>query len=219
MSSITSPDASSRNLKISLLTLLQAFMLQGLGEILMLCQREHKIFLGKMYSENGKYFIRDQGYLSGIKAESLLPCWDYGILGAVYIKSDAQWDSLTFCGLEHCDLKVDLSKTSHLALQAAENQYGDHLIDFIGGVYHGFQLMLDNHFLPVVLLKQIRIITGENGLAVTDLRAAPLPLATILNVNNIVSESINKHLTSGFDDMQVNAEQFDRIFHDYLPKV
>ena len=219
MSTITSIDKSSGKQKTSLLNLLHLFMLRGLGEILMLCQSGHKIFLGKMYSENGKYFIRDEGYLSGIKADSLLPCWDNGILGAICSKADAQWNCLTFCGLEHCDLKVDLSRTSQLALVAAENQYGDHLVDFMGSVYQGFQLMLDNHFLPVILLTQIRINSGESGLAVTDLRAAPLPLSTILTVNNVVRESIKKHLTVGVDDMQVNREQFDSIFHDYLAKL
>ena len=171
-----------------------------------------------MYVENGKFLVRDEGYLTGIHADSLLPCWSNGILGAICSKPEAQENSLTFCGLELCDLKVDLSKTSHLALVAAENQYGDHLIDFLGSVYRGFQLMLDNHFLPVILLRQIRIKSGEIGLAVTDLRAAPLPIATILMVNNIVSESIKKHLKVGVDDMQFNPEQFDRMFHNYLPR-
>ena len=201
------------------MNLLNHFMLQGLGEILMLSQRDHKIFLGKMYCKNGKYFIRDEGYLAGINADSLLPCWGNGILGAICGKADAPWNCLTFCGLELCDLKVDLSKTRHLGLVAAENQYGDHLIDFMGSVYQGFQLMLDNHFLPIILLTQIHLKSGETGLAVTDLRAAPLSLATILTVNNAVSEFINKHLKVGVDDMQVNPEQFDIMFHEYLSKV
>lgn len=114
---------------------------------------------------------------------------------------------------------MDLSKTRHLALAAAENQYGDHLIDFMGSVYQGFQLMLENHFLPVVLVTQICIESGECGLAVTDLRAAPLPISIIQTVNNVVNESIKKHLTFAVDDMQVMPEQFDRIFHDYFAKV
>ena len=104
-------------------------------------------------------------------------------------------------------------------MQAAENQYGDHLIDFTGSVYQGFQLMLDNYFLPVVLLTRIRIKSGESGLAVTDLRAAPLPLSTILTVNNVANESIKKHQRVDVDDMQVNLEQFDNLFHGYLSKV
>jgi hypothetical protein len=217
MSSIACVEKPSSK-KIILLNLLRLFTLRGLGEILILYHGEHKTFLGKLFCDNGKHIIRDEGYLSGINADSLLPCWNNGILGAVCNKADAPWDSLTFFGLEHCDLKVDLSKTRHLALAAAEDQYGDHLIDFMGNIYQGFQLMLDNHFLPVVLLSQIRIISGEIGLAVIDLRAAPLPISVIHTVNNVVRESIRKHLTSGVDDIQVDPEQFDTIFHDYLPQ-
>lgn len=204
---------------ISLLNLLKTFMLQGLGELLILCRKQDQMYLGKMFCENEKYIVRNEGYLSDINADSMLPCWGNCVLGAIYSKADAPWSGLTFCGLEHCDLKVDLSKTSHRALQAAENQYGDHLIDFTGSVYQGFQLMLDNYFLPVVLLTRIRIKSGESGLAVTDLRAAPLPISTILTVNNIANESIKKHLKVDVDDMQVNPEQFDSLFQDYLSKV
>lgn len=194
-------------------------MLRGLNEFLILYRGERRTFLGKLACDNGKYIIRDEGYLSGIKADNFLPCWESGILGAICSKPGAPWNCLTFCGLEHCDLKVDLSKTRHLALAAAENQYGDHLIDFMGSVYQGFQLMLGNHFLPVVLVTQICIKSGECGLAVTDLRAAPLPISIIQTVNNVVNESIKKHLTFAVDDMQVMPEQFDRIFHDYFAKV
>jgi len=199
--------------------LLQLFMLQGLGEFLILYPGERKTFLGKLSRANGKYVIQDEGYLTSIKADSLLPCWNNGILGAVCSKTDSPWDSLTFYGLEHCDLKVDLSKTAHLALQAAENQYGDHLVDFTGSIYRGFKLMLDNHFLPVILPTQIRMKSGEYGLVVSDLRSAPLPISIIQTVNNVVNAFIQKHLEVGVDDMEINPEQFDRIFHDYLSKI
>ena len=216
MSSISCIEQSPGKQKINLL---QLFMLRGLDEILILYPGDRKTFLGKLTRDNGKYVIRDEGYLTGLKADSLLPCWNNGILGAVCSKTDSPWDCLTFYGLEHCDLKVDLSKTAHLALQAAENQYGDHLINFMGSIYQGFQLMLDNHFLPVILPTQIRMKSGESGLAVSDLRAAPLPISIIQTVNNVVNASVKKHLKVDVDDMQINPEQFDRIFHDYLSRV
>ena len=193
-------------------------MSRGLGEYLILYPGKHNTFLGKLTRANGKYIIRDEGYLTGIKADSLLPCWINGILGAVCSKTDTPWDTLTFSGLEHCDLKIDLGKTAHLALQASENQYGDHLINFMGSIYRGFQLMLENHFLPVILPTQIRMKSGENGLAVCDLRSAPLPISIIQTVNDVVNASTQKHLEVCIDDLEINPEQFDRIFHDYLSK-
>ncbi len=204
--------------RVALVNLLRFLFLQGLGEHLILHKGEHKIYLGKISYEKGKLVIRDQGYLSEIKSDSLLPCWDNGVLGTICSTKGKQWDSLTFCGLDQCDLKADLSKTRHLALAAAENQYGDHLIDFVGSVYRGFQLMLDNHFLPVVLLTQLRTKFGENGLAVSDLRAAPMPLSVLKTVHDVVRESVEKRLTLDVDEMQVNPELFHKMFSDYLPK-
>lgn len=211
-------EKSSSEQKAALVNLLRFLFLQGLGELLILHKGEQRIYLGKVSYEKGKLVIRDQGYLSEIKSDSLLPCWDNGVLGAVCSAKGKKWDSLTFCGLDQCDLKADLSKTRHFALAAAENQYGDHLIDFVGSVYRGFQLMLDNHFLPVVLLTQIRTKFGEAGLAVSDLRAAPMPLSILKSVNDIVRESVEKRLTLEVDDLQVNPQLFHQIFGDYLPK-
>ena len=129
-----------------------------------------------------------------------------------------EWASLSFYGLNQCDLAVDLGKTRHGALTAAENQYGDNLLAFVGSIYRSYQLMLDNHFLPVVILKRVRGKDGIYGMAVCDLRTAPLPLSTIRIINGDVSKSVERHLILEVEDVTLNAEQFDEMFENFLPK-
>ena len=108
-----------------------------------------------------------------------------------------------------------MSSTRHGALIAAENQYGDKLIDFVGSVYRGFQLLLDYHYLPVVLLKHVRTKAGEDGLAVSDLRMVPMEISIIQTVNDIVRKSVEKRLTFGVADLQLNPDEFTGLFGDY----
>lgn len=190
----------------------------GLGEVLVLHITEPDAMLGFLIYEKGKLVIRDQKYLSGIKPSQLKPCWESGVLGMVCHSRGREWQSLTFYGLQKCKLDVDLSKTRHGALSAAENQYGDNLLDFVGSIYRGYQLMLDNHFLPVVMLKPIRAKDGNVGLAVCDLRAAPMALSVIRAVNADVRKAVEKHLILEVEDMSMTDEQFNRLFESYLPK-
>jgi hypothetical protein len=197
--------------------LIHDMFMRGLGQLLVLHLTNERVFLGHVSYEKGKLMIRDRGLLDdGVKPAQLAPCWDYGLLGCLYNTNKFEWNSLTFCGLEQTDMPVDLSDTRQGALHAAQNQYGENLINFIGSVYRGYQLMLDNHHLPVVTLKPINTRTGEVGLAVCDLRAAPIDLAIIRKVNDIVRESIEKQLLLEVEDVQVNSEKFDEMFGNFL---
>jgi hypothetical protein len=199
--------------------LIQNMFMQGVGQLLVLHITKESVLLGHVSYEKGKLMIRDRGLLGKeLKPARLIPCWDYGLLGCLYSTDKYEWNSLTFCGLEQTDMPVDLSDTRQGALHAAENQYGENLINFTGSIYRGYQLMLENHYLPVVTLKPINTKTGEAGLAVCDLRAAPIDLAIIRKVNDIVRESIEKQLLLGVEDVQVNSEKFDEMFGDFLPK-
>lgn len=203
---------------MKLINLIQPLFKQGLGEVLVLHISESSALLGFLTYEKGKLVIRDQKYLAGIKPSQLTPCWESGTLGMVCDSRGHEWQSLSYYGLEQCDLKADLSKTRHGALSAAENQYGDNLLDFVGSIYRGYQLMLDNHFLPVVMLRPIRAKDGNEGLAVCDLRAAPMPLSVIRAVNADVRKSVEKHLVLEVEDMSMTDEQFNTLFENYLPK-
>ncbi len=100
---------------------------------------------------------------------------------------------------------------------AADSEYGEQIIDYFGSVYRGYQLLLNNHFLPIVLMTKIRTKKGEFGLAVSNLRAAPLSISIINDVHNVVMESVEKYLTLEVDDVQIESEQFSTLFGDYLP--
>jgi len=191
---------------------------QGLGELLVLHVTSSTVCLGNILLEKGRVMLKDSGHLSGLKPTQLTPCWEGGILGMVAESGKHQWQSMTFYGLEKCDLPVDLGKTRHGALSAAENQYGESLIEFVGSVYRGYQLMLDNHFLPVVLLTEARAKDGERGLPVGDLRMVPMDLSVIRRLNDEVRRSVEKRLVVDVEDLDVKAEVFDEMFAQYLKK-
>ncbi len=201
---------------MAFIDLISSMFMQGLGEHLMLHKTERNVYLGYILYEKGMFVIKDQELLPGVKPALLYPCWQNGYLGAVCSSKAHEWESLTFYGLEQCELEVDLSSTRHGALIAAENQYGDKLIDFVGSVYRGFQLLLDYHYLPVVLLKHVRTKAGEDGLAVSDLRMVPMEISIIQTINDIVRKSVEKRLTFGVADLQLNPDEFKELFGNYL---
>ena len=198
--------------------LIHSLFKQGLGEFLVLHVMTENIYLGNISYEKGRLAFKDKGFLTGVKSAQLLPCWRDGILGLICSSTGCEWESLTFCGQEQCDLPVDLSKTRQGAFMNAKNQYGENLMDFIGSVYRGYQLMLDNHYLPVVLLHQVQTRTGESGLAVSDLRTARINLSIIRNVNDIVRGSVEKRLLLDVEDTQVSSKDFEKLFGNYLPE-
>lgn len=203
---------------MKLLDIVLPLFKRGLGEALILHVTKKTPMLGYLTYEKGKIVLKDKKYLSGVKASQLTPCWENGIVGMVCDSKNHEWESLTFYGLKQCDLALDLNKTRHGALVAAENQYGDNLLAFVGSIYRGYQLMLDNHFLPVVMLRPLRGRDGVNGLAVCDLRAAAIPLPVIRIINGDVSKSVERHLTLEVEDVTLNAEQFDAMFEEFLFK-
>lgn len=196
--------------------ILRMLYAQGLGELFVLHINNDKPLLGRLYFEKGKLALRDQGMLAGMSVSQMQPCWEGGLLGALTGSKGKEWESMTFHGLEQCDLPVDLGKTRHGALVAAQNQYGESLINFVGSVYRGYQLMMEHHFLPVVLLKETRTKAGEVGLGISDLRAVPMSINMIRNLNDMVRKSIEKRLTMEVNDREVNQEEFEQMFGDYL---
>lgn len=188
----------------------------GLGEHLVLHVQKGGSILGKIVYEKDRMLLKDEELLTGFKPEYLKPCWEKGLIGMLCCPKNKQWESLSFYGLEKCKLPVDLESTRHGHLTAAQNQYGEKLIDFVGSVYRGFNLMLDNHFLPVVLLQQVNSKSGEIGLAVTDLRTAPMPINLIQKIHDIVREEVDMRLTFNVEDTDLNASDFQSIFKQYL---
>ena len=203
---------------MTLLDLITSMYLRGLGELLVLHRTTDHIFLGNLTLEKGRFMIRDQGYLMNFKPAQLSPCWDNGTVGLICDSSGHEWESLTFYGLEHCNLPVDLSSTRHGILAAAENQYGDRLNDFTGSIYRGYQLLLDNHFLPVILLQTVMTKSGKQGLVISDLRASPLSIPTIQKITDAVRKSVEKYLMHDVEDVEISDEKFKEMFQRYLKK-
>lgn len=189
----------------------------GLGELYVLHAYHDRPVLGKLIYEKDQLVIKDSKHLAEIKIAQLQPCIKEGAVGMITKVSGHKWESITFYGLGQCDLPVDLSNTQHGKLKAAENQYGDNLVDFVGSVYRAYQLMLDNHFLPVVLLKKMLNKSGVQGLMVSDLRRAPMSIALINAIHNDVSQSVDKHLTINIDEeLSMGNDEFASMFKDYL---
>lgn len=206
---------------MTLLKTINSLFKQGLGELHVMHFDKGKFVFGHIFYEKGRLVIRDNKLLSEFKAAQFAPCWQSGMLGVVCAepkKGKRPWETITFNGLEKCDVPLDLSKTRHGALIAAENQYGDKLVDFVGSVYRGYQLMMENHFLPIVLLKKARTKNGQDGLIVCDLRAAPMPIALINTIHNEVGQSVERNMVLTIDeDLSLDDSEFNQMFKDYLP--
>lgn len=197
-------------------TIIKELFRVGLGEHLVLHAKDGKVILGKIVYDKGKLLLKDHNLLSNYQAEYLKPCWDKGLIGMVCSPKNKEWESLSFYGLDNCQLPIDLESTRHGWLMAAQNQYGDRLINFVGSVYRGFSLLLDNHFLPVILLQKTNSRSGETGLAVSDLRAASMPLNTIQEIHDTVREELDVRLSLNVEDTDIETHDFKKLFEQFL---
>ena len=197
--------------------LINSLIERGLGDFLVLHTTEDHVYLGSIAHGKGSFLINDQNLVSGMKPEQFRPCWENGFLGCIYHSEENDWESLSFNGLDECQLSVNLSKPRSNALKRAKDQYGDSLCDFVGSAYRGFNMMLDNNFLPVVLLKHVLTKTGESGLAVSDLRMVPMDLSIYSRLENSAKKSIEKKLFYPVGDLQMDNEKFSELFGDYIP--
>ncbi|MGB1885186.1 MAG: hypothetical protein ACPHUF_14885 [Gammaproteobacteria bacterium] len=199
-------------------TLHQKMFDRGLGELLIMRQKDDKLLLGNLVMDKNMLVFKDRGLLSGISPTHVAPCWDIGIIGAVCALEAADWDSLTFLGADHCKIPVDLSSTRHGLLRGIVNTDNESAIVFRGSVYRGFQLLLDENLLPVVMPLVIETDEGIPGLAVTDLRFASIPMETLFRVNDIVRSSVEYHLTLTVDDYEIDDQEFAELFSHYVEK-
>ena len=198
------------------INLVHLLIKRGIGDFLVLHVTNDYVILDNFAFEKGNFVIRDKDLLFGMKPVQFRPCYENGFLGCIYHSEANDWQSLSFNGLEECKLPVDLSETRGNALRLATNQHGDRLCDFVGSAYRGFQLMLDNNFLPVILLKHVQTRSGESGLAVSDLRMVPMQLEIISQLTDSVRKSVEKHLSYTVDDLQMDSGKFREMFGDYV---
>ena len=191
---------------------------QGLSEHLVLQIVNGKSCLGRILYDKNRLFLKDTGIIADINPVNLKPCWENGIVGMITPSKKKEWESLTFLGVENCRIPVDLSSTRHDVMGLVKNQYGESLVNFEGSIYRAFKILLDNHFLPVILLHQIKSKSGIDGLAVADLRIAPMPIKTILLINDLVSNVVEKKLSISVEEAVVDDQDFEKMFSSYINK-
>ena len=198
-------------------SLLEKLCNYGLGNYLILHKSNKHVYFGNLIFEKGNMGIHDTGLLNDLSPALFAPVWNEGVIGMICQTDKHEWDSLTFYGNEECDVKPDLSSTRNSALVAAENEYDDNLINFAGTAYRGFELMLENSFLPVILLKPEKSKSGELGLVVADLRTVPMKIDLLIKLNEMVVKSIEKYKILNVDDVEMATEDFEKYFGAYMP--
>ncbi len=196
--------------------LLELLCKQGLGSYYILHRAGTHIYFGKINYEKGHLVLRNSDILKDLKPELFEPVWHEGLVGMICASGKHEWESLSFYGLEHCTVKPDLGQTRGNALIAAQNQYGDSIMSFQGSIYRGFNLLLENSFLPVILLNPITSIEGERGLVVSDLRTVPIKIDLLIKLNDIVVKSIDNIQALQIDDIDMTDNDFHKYFDDLI---
>lgn len=196
--------------------LVSELFLVGLGELLVMHVAGDRVLLGNICADKGRLNIRDRGFLEGVRPAQVAPCEENGITGAICNPGGTEWESLTFLGAHHCEIPTDLSSTRSGLLRSSQAASGDSLFEFVGSVYRGFQLMLENHLLPVCLLTPLRTRKHCMGLAVCDLRMASIPLSAAQQVHEVVRAATDRHLTVDLEDVDMDADEFKRLFGGYM---
>ena len=187
----------------------------GLGEMFVLHTNGSEAVLGQLVLDKGKLSLKDRGLLHGVSAAQVGPCYDIGVVGAVCHDPAPEWKSLTFVGPERCHLEQDLTSTRLNLMRASTNQFNERLLDFRGSVYRGFQLMLDNHYLPVVLMNHVSLTNGTAGLAVSNLRMANISVDCMGEIHAALTRSVAPHLSFDVQDMAMEADDFDLMFAQF----
>ena len=203
-------------MKTALRELLSSLFDRGLGELLMLSISGDTTTLGQLTRDKGRLILKDRGFLKGrTLPQQVEPCWDIGVMGAVCHQSGREWESLTFVGTDFCVSNEDLSSSRMGMMKAARNQFDENLLDFCGSYYRGYQLMLDSHFLPVVLPHAVELKDGNTGLAVSNLRVAGVSMEALYAVHDHLQNVISPHLSLEAEDVFVDEDEFSSLFGKY----
>lgn len=168
---------------------------QGLGELPVFYSGLNGLYLGNMVYERGKLRFKDKGILPGDKQAMEQPDWDKHIVGVVCYRKLLQWESLSFYGLDYCELQSEADPDFVDSLKEMKNQYGDRLFDFIGSIYRAYHLMLDHDLVPVVLLRTINSRGNVPGLAIADLRSTSIGANVGNEIGHQIRRAVDKQLT------------------------
>jgi len=177
---------------------------QGLGELPVFYSRVSGLYLGNMVYEKGKIYFKDNGLLAGMENVTEQPDWNKHLVGMVCYRKLLQWESLSFYGIDYCELKSGPGHEFIESLKSKRNQYGDRLFDFIGSIYRAYHLMLDSGMTPVVLLRPINSKGNDPGLAIGDLKSTVLGDCINDEINQNIRRAVERHLTLNLEDITNN---------------
>jgi len=184
--------------------LIDTLFRQGLGELPVFYSRVSGPYIGNMVYEKGKIYFKDKGLLTGIEKITEQPDWDKHLVGMVCFRKLLQWESLSFYGIDYCDLNSGPNPEFIESLKSMRNQYGDRLFDFIGSIYRAYHLMLDSGMTPVVLLRPIKSKGNGPGLAIGDLKSTVLGDCVNDEINLNIRHAVERQLTLNLEDITNN---------------
>ncbi len=179
--------------------LVESLFHHGLSELPVLHTRANGTYLGYMVYEKGHLAFKDSGLFSW--AEPIETDWTKYCIGMVCYREMLQWKSLSFYGLDYCEIGEEVNPDLMSSLTEVKNEFGDRLFDFVGSIYRAYKLLLANDFLPVVLLRQTTSKNNHPGLVIGDLRATPLPPEIMSEVRELIVQTLEIRLTVGLEEI------------------
>ena len=185
-----------------LLNTINSLFSHGLGEYPVLCQRIDNIYLGNMVFEKDRIFFKDRGVLTEADEIPDDYPWFEQLLGMVCFRDTYQWQSLTFYGVDHCQLE-GIEPVHREKLITIKNQDSDRMFDFIGSVYRAFQTLMEHDFLPVGLLQPVKTHNNEHGICICDLQSAGLSTATKEKIKKLIHSAVDRQLTIKLEDITI----------------
>jgi hypothetical protein len=184
--------------------LIDTLFRQGLGELPVFYSRVSGVYLGNMVYEKGKIYFKDKGLLAGLENITEQPDWDKHLVGMVCYRKLLQWDSLSFYGIDYCEINSGPNPEFIDSLKSMRNEYGDRLFDFLGSIYRAYHLMLDSGMTPVVLLRPINSKDNSTGLAIGDLKSTVLGDCVNDDINLDIRHAVERQLTLNLEDITNN---------------
>lgn len=189
---------------MSLMEIIDSLFKQGLGELPIFYSRLRGVYLGNMVYTKGRIFFKDKGLLQDFEFPAGQPDRDWHVLGMVCYRKLLQWESLSFFGLDYCELKSPVDSEHVESLKIITNADGERLYDFVGSIYRACHLMLDNGLLPVVLLRPIHSKSIGTGLIIADLRPHIPDEVKHAEIQTVIREAIQKRATLELEDITEN---------------
>lgn len=188
------------------MTVIESLFAHGLGEYPILYQGINRIYLGNIIYDKGRIFFKDRDILkeSNIISDSHL--WPEYLLGMVCYREIHRWRSLTYLGLDHCLLE-DIEPIHRNRLAEIRNENSERLSDFIGSIYRAYRLLLENGFLPVILLHQLKAKNGEPGICICDLQSVKSTPAINESVKRFIQNAIDKQLAVSLEDIRIPNDE------------